>query len=402
MPILDLQQRAREIGRIRIGITVEGVSKAGKPYKRPSKLDKFRFTSHSKEVLEAVAALYGGTVEAWTPPSGIEQWQVVSTSKRLPIMVPPQPITQWYEKWSGGGCVHRCDGVTNVLTDEPCDRDGPDHEGAKPTTRLNVVLRDVVGVGVWRLESHGMNAAMELPAASEFLASAGGYVNGWLSLEARQSKGVGRDGLPETRNFIVPVIEIDVTPAELMEGKGRVSPQAIGSGGSGVVDPVQSAVAAIAGPTAKPETTAEHPMPHEGSFDAYSHYLKRARAATTPEQIQQIGYEAHTAGVMTEELSAALLELKGKLEPVPDSDGVVDAEIVPDPPDVPAGDGDVAVSQEGDADALWLQIVAWAGGQGWSTEQLGADFADSMGFPAGEASAAELSAYLDLRKSDPA
>jgi hypothetical protein len=55
------------------------------------------------------------------------------------------------------------------------------------------VLRDVEGVGVLRVETHGWNAAMELPNAAEFLAQAGGYVNGWLSLEQRTSKAIIND-----------------------------------------------------------------------------------------------------------------------------------------------------------------------------------------------------------------
>jgi hypothetical protein len=60
MPILDIQKRARELGRIRLGQVV--VSANGKT--RPEKIDRFRFTSYSRELLDQVAALYGGQVGA--------------------------------------------------------------------------------------------------------------------------------------------------------------------------------------------------------------------------------------------------------------------------------------------------------------------------------------------------
>jgi hypothetical protein len=216
MPIINLQKRARELGRIRLG------QKGDKG--QPQKLDRFRVTSPAKHIVEKVAALYGGEVKEWTPAGGAQQWEVITNATRLPIMVPPQPVSQWHEAWRASGCVHRCDGQTNVLTDEPCDPEDPLHQEAltRPTTRLNVVLRDVEGVGVFRTESHGWNAAIELPNAAEFLAQAGGYVNGWLSLEQRTSKTFVNDR-PQTRHFMVPIIEIDVTPAELMAGKGRVA-----------------------------------------------------------------------------------------------------------------------------------------------------------------------------------
>lgn len=220
MPILDLQQRARELGRIRIGQVVSGSN--GKL--RPEKLDRFRLTSASKALLDQVAALYGGTVQEWTPQNGgVPAWEVITTSMRLPVLVPPQPVSQWYETWSGGGCQRRCDGLREVLTDSPCIC-GPDPQErlCKPTTRLNVVLAEVEGVGVWRLETHGYYAAVELPSAAELLAAANGYIRGHLALEERIVKREGK-----TKRFMVPTLEVGVTPAELMAGGGRVDTPAI-------------------------------------------------------------------------------------------------------------------------------------------------------------------------------
>lgn len=224
MPIITLQRRARELGRIRIGQVV----KSANGRSRPSKLDRFRLTSASRPLLDTVASLYGGTVAEWTPQNGgPAQWEVVTESTRLPVLVPPQPVSQYFELWSGGGCQRRCDGERELLSDAPClcaaaDPD-PQERDCKPTTRLNVILRDVEGIGVWRLESHGYYSATELPEVAEFLARTQGYVAAHLALEERVVK---RNG--ETRRFMVPALEVDITPAQLLAGGGTPGQLAAG------------------------------------------------------------------------------------------------------------------------------------------------------------------------------
>ena len=61
MPILNLQRQLRELGRIRTGIQVS--TSGGK--RRPSKLETFRLTSGARELIEAAAEAYGGTVTPW-------------------------------------------------------------------------------------------------------------------------------------------------------------------------------------------------------------------------------------------------------------------------------------------------------------------------------------------------
>lgn len=381
MPILDLQKRARELGRIRLGQQQTFTRKDGSEGTKPVKLDRFRLTSASKALLEKVAELYGGEVAAWTPPGGSPQWEVITGSARLPIMVPPQPVTQWYEFWTRAGCQHRCDGQTNVLTDEPCDTNEKitvgrqsvnPHEEAlkKPTTRLNVVLRDIEGIGVWRVETHGWNAAVELPDVAEFLAQAGGYVNGWLALEQRTSIGQNeRTGAPETRHFMVPIIEIDVTPAQLMAGRGRVAAPALSGGPVG-----ETPALAAAGPD----------------------YVAIAADATTADEIRDIWRQANSAGHMTEGLNQHLQKRAAELDAgapeaveAPavqvDEDGAVEAEIVPD----------------GDPDAVWAEIVRVGGEQGYTLGDLQDHFAAKMGgLTADSASAAELSHFLGMLRSE--
>ena len=211
MPILTLQRQMRELGRIRTGIQV--AISGGR--KRPSKLETFRLTSSSRELVEAAAEAYGGTVTPWQNGDHAE-FEVVTTSAVLDIVVPPgQPVSQWYELWSGGGCQRRCDGVTNVLTMTPCacptDVEqrlelAKNGEACKATTRLNVMLPALPDLGVWRLESHGFYAAVELAGAAEILAMAsatGRLIPARLRLEQREKKVPGKP----TNRYAVPIIE---------------------------------------------------------------------------------------------------------------------------------------------------------------------------------------------------
>ncbi|MBB3041182.1 hypothetical protein [Nocardioides soli] len=361
MPILDLQKRSRTLGRIRLG------QKGDRG--QPQKLDRFRLTSASEPLLNKVAELYGGEVHPWTPAGGSPAFEVITDSRRLPIMVPPQPVTQWFEAWRKSGCVHRCDGRTNVLTDEPCDPEDALHQEAteKPTTRLNVVLRDVEGVGVWRVETKGWNAAAELPDVAEFLAQAGGYVDGWLALEQRTS--VDNSGSKAvTRHFMVPIIEIDVTPAQLMAGRGRVAAPVLTGGPVG-----DRPALAAAGPD----------------------YVALAADATTVEEVRGLWTRANDAGHLTQGLDEHLKRRAHEItasgapqagaaarveEPQPDAEGVADAVVVDE-----------------DADAVWQQIVLEAGRQGMTASQLQDDFPARMGgLIPDDASAGELRHYLGL------
>ncbi|MGI8333419.1 hypothetical protein ACRYCC_26000 [Actinomadura scrupuli] len=257
MPILDIQKRARELGRIRLG-QVQPTEKGGT---RPAKIDKFRLTSASKPLLEKVAALYGGTVEVWTPANGgPSAWEVFTQADRLPILVPPQPVSQWYELWSGGGCKRRCDGQREIISESACICAQADERICKPTTRLNVVLKDVEGIGVFRLESHGYYAATELPNVAAFLEQAGTYVSAWLVLEERIVKKEGE----KPKRFMVPAIEVEgVTPGQLISGEARQAVTA-GQGQAAVAGADAPAVGAaaqpaIAGAVEKPAALAGDP-----------------------------------------------------------------------------------------------------------------------------------------------
>ncbi len=211
MPIISLQQSQTETGRIRLGIKVGGNG-------RPTKLDRFRFTSPRKDLIEKIAALYGGSVQPWQPPKGSQQWEVITDATQVPVVVPPQDPgeSQWFELWSKGGCQRRCDGVTEKISKSACLCDpDPAARDCKMHTRLRVMLEDVPGMGAWRVDTGSYYAATELPGIAQMLAQAQGAIPAKLILDQRT---VTRNG--KTFNFAVPVLDVDVlTPKELMSGK---------------------------------------------------------------------------------------------------------------------------------------------------------------------------------------
>lgn len=221
MPIVTLQAQFRELGRIRTGQQVENKGRRGS---HPEKLENFRLTSSSREYLDHAAEVYGGTVEPWE-----QEWQLVTTSDALDIVLPqgPATLTQWNELWSAGGCQRRCNGVQEMLSGsaclcppDPADRIAAAAEGeaCKPTTRLSVILPQLPDVGVWVLVTHSYYAAVELQGTANLLlaaAGAGRMVPARLRIDQRSVK---RPNQPR-KDFIVPVIEIRETMAELVGGQ---------------------------------------------------------------------------------------------------------------------------------------------------------------------------------------
>lgn len=209
MSILTVQRRLHERGRIRIGQKV--TTKNGK--QAPSKLDRFRFTSADKPGLEHAARLWGGQVAEWDSPNG-KQWEVISETTDIPVVVPPADFgfSQFMEFWSKGGCQRRCDTATEMISGGSCLCVAEDEQVCKPTTRLSVILPDLPGLGLWRLETHGWNAAAELAGTVELLSGfgAGRLIPARLRLQQRSSITDGK-----TNRFAVPVLDLDVRLDEL-------------------------------------------------------------------------------------------------------------------------------------------------------------------------------------------
>lgn len=212
MPIIQMQRRMVEAGRIRSGQKGEKGE--------PKKLEHWRLTSKDRTRLDHAAKMWGGEVREWDG-----QWELYTERESLPIMVTPETqASLWYELWSAGGCQRRCDGVTEMLSDSPCLCDEDERE-CKPSLRFSVLLPDLPGIGSWLVQSHGVNAAREIPgtlALLSSLTSQGVLVPARLRLEQRSDKKEG-----QTRRFAVPVIDIDVTFRELLGTQGALTPPSV-------------------------------------------------------------------------------------------------------------------------------------------------------------------------------
>lgn len=224
---IDVQRRLVELGRIRLGEKGE----KGEPRKRTT----FRVTSASRSHLEAVARVYGGTVRPWQGAPDEGMFEVATESAELDILIPPTlaAYSQAYELWAGGAATRRCDGVTESLSGQPCicaaqglhgaDRKPP--AGCDLTTRVSVMLPKVPGLGVWRVDTKGWNAATTLPATLELLGAMarGGWVPAVLRMEQRSRK-VRADGKVLTRRFVVPVVDIPEATIGQMMMEGTALP----------------------------------------------------------------------------------------------------------------------------------------------------------------------------------
>ena len=266
--LLNIQRRAAEHGRLRTGFT-QGNG--------PARSATWIVTSHSEEHVRRAAELWGGQPEPWTPlNSTIGQWRVITQAPAIEALITPgDPLNQYNELWTKGGCQRRCDGETELLSRQPClcaRQFGEDwHQQKKgvvcsATSRLNVMLPDLSGMGMWRAETHSFYAASEWGGMVDMVLAGTdgrGFVPVTLRIEPRQ---VVRDG--KTKKFPVVVVELrGVTPRQALAGPMTAAT---------ALDPASGqAVAAIEAP--RPDYLAEA----EGSLtsDDVRDVWRRARAA---------------------------------------------------------------------------------------------------------------------------
>lgn len=389
MPIspIVLQRRHAELGRIRLG----NQTPTSNGRTRPNKLSAFRFTSPSERYVRDLATLYGGDAQPWDN-NGVASWEVFTTANSIPVIAVKGGLSQWMETWSGGGCVHRCDGERNTLTDAVCDPNDPQHQDAKPTTRLSVMLPELEAIGVWRMESHGWNAAAEIPAVAELAQYVGDLVPANLHLVERRSV---KDG--KTSRFVVPVLDLQIGTARLKQIVAEKSGGELTAGPAG--QPAvngQERAAIAAGPTPVGD-------------DPYLFGFQMVASASTLEELvgiwdgvkeqRLVGPESQ-GSARREEFVAAWKarahEIKAAAGPAPiaadesASSGVVEAEYV----------DDVRGQDQADADAAWQQVLTVAGEQGMVLAAVVDDFEQRYALNPSEASAAELLAYVEVLKGE--
>lgn len=204
-PLIDLQRRLVEVGRIRMG--------EKNPQGYPTRLQTWKLTSRDRVRLQEAAKVYGGEVQEWEGHEG--QWKLYTQTDALPILLlPGQTLSQSYEIWSGGGCQRRCDGEQEQISDGPCLCD-PENRECKPHSRLSVMLPDVPGLGCWRLDTQGYYAAIELAGAVDLLEMAtarGVLLPARLRIDQRTSLRAG-----QTRHYPVPTLDLDIRPLEMIQ-----------------------------------------------------------------------------------------------------------------------------------------------------------------------------------------
>jgi hypothetical protein len=235
MPILDLQRSLRELGRLRMGKLDKPAG--GRP--RPVKLATWRLTTPWRHLLDAAIEVgINGEVVPWrNPGTDRDEFELITDTDYLEVIVPPgeQVLSQWWELWSGGGAQRRCDGVSMILDNGKtvakgcrCPKDPDERQAAavanpptacRPTTRLNVMLPGLPDLGVWRLESHGFYAAVELAGAAtiaETAARRGVLLPAELRIEPRRIKRAGQP----VKRFAVPVLGLRGNLGETLDALG--------------------------------------------------------------------------------------------------------------------------------------------------------------------------------------
>jgi hypothetical protein len=237
--LLGLQRRDAPLGEIRIGTSV---AVDGKDYRKPKRLETFRFTT-SEANANAVAARYGGKVAPWTQRKG--KWEVITDRKALDVWVPPRglAVDANMELWDGPKRLRHCDGITEALSGKPCmcprgeagdaasvQRAYDERkrlsklrppQACKTLTRINVTIPDLPGLtGVWRLNTGSENAAVETAGSGDTMVIAregGVYLPAVLSIQWRYR---AEDGSP----YPVPFLQIGLSMQELAEGRLPAGP----------------------------------------------------------------------------------------------------------------------------------------------------------------------------------
>jgi hypothetical protein len=307
--VLDLQRRSIQIGEIRMGTSV---AVDGKSYRRPVRLETWRFTSASEQAVLAAAELYGGQVAPWGQKKG--RWEVITERSAIDVWVPPrgEAVDANMELWDGPRCLRRCDGITMTVPGyQPCMCPQPENpadprsvtaardermrlaglrppQACRPLTRINVSITELPGLlGVWRLNTGSVNAAVETADSGEAmeLARAGGkYIPAVLRIEWRERSA---DGKP----FSVPVLQIGMSMRDLAQGalpagpgglltqlRGGGQPKALTAGTSDIPGPERDSANERVMP---PGTGASHPR------------SSRDSGAGEPQRCEGIGCTEH-------------------------------------------------------------------------------------------------------------
>jgi Recombination directionality factor-like len=329
MPVLDLQRRAYQSGRIRLGQVVKTgkQDKAGRDITRPVKLDTLRFTSPSRFQVDAAAEAYEGEVRPWDN-RGRKEWEVVTKVDEIMVAIPPatDAISQWYEMWTGGGCKRRCDSQRELKSggsclcphaSDPADEDEVDRmarERARLSklmppqacglkTRVNLVLPDLPDIGVWRLDTGGFYAAGELVGKAELMRLCRDrdlFLPARLWIDQRVDVVDG-----QTRKYPVPALEIQKTFRQVATGELEAG------GWAAQLPPApgerpKAITAAPAAPAPKAEQAPPPAAPADETpledWQRAEQIAARGRAATTGAEMTACAEDAERQGLSDEHI----------------------------------------------------------------------------------------------------
>lgn len=321
MSVLDIQRRGQQIGRLRMGQQV----KASNGKMRPAKLDTWRFTTASRVTADAIAELYGGEVRDWQRG----QFEVITGKSEIGVTVPPRDevISQWYEMWNKGGCIRRCDSQSEQISAGAClcpHAEDTDDEAAvaaaarkraemaklnppqacKLVTRISVMIPDLPGLGVFRLDSGSYYAASEIGDAALLMQAArdkGILLPANLRIEQRQRVAGGK-----TTPYPVPVLEVLATFRQITSGAleaGGITAQLPPAPG----EPLKAITAGPATPAPVPAqpAAAEVPVTDDGYLEPWqvaTQVAQRARASRNAAEFRAIAEEAKDQGLMDEQV----------------------------------------------------------------------------------------------------
>lgn len=291
MAVLDIQRKGQQIGRIRVGQQVAVIRDGRDTGKtRPAKLDSFRFTTGSRVQADAIAALFGGDVKQW----GRGEWEVVTGQSAIGVTVPPRDevVSQWYELWNKGGCVRRCDSQTEQIRGGACQcphADNPADEAqvadaamrraelakmnppqaCKLVTRINVMIPDLPGLGVFRLDTSSYYAAVEIGDSAALMQTArdkGVFLPAILRIDQRQRVARGQtktypvvvlEALTTFRDLVTGAVEQAGIAAQLPPAPGQAVKAITAAAPPQVAAQTAETVPAEAGPLVAPETIAK-------------------------------------------------------------------------------------------------------------------------------------------------
>jgi len=317
MALLDVQRRGQQIGRIRIGQQVQ----ASNGKMRPARLDTFRFTTASRVAADAIAGLYGGTVRDWEG-----QFEVITKESAIGVTVPPRD--QVVSMWSKGGCQRRCDSVTEQISSGPClcphaeNRDDEDEvarcalersvlagqnppKACKIVTRISVMIPDLPGLGVFRLDTGSYYAAVEIGDAAAIMQLArdqGTFLPAMLRIEHRSRVAGG-----QTKKFPVPVLELLSTLRQITSGAleaggitAQLPPAPCEQPKAITAAPSRPVPVPAAQPEAAPMPPAPADEPGLENWERAERIAARARATTSAGDLRRCFEDAEREGLNDE------------------------------------------------------------------------------------------------------